>query len=96
MNFFKKYPDAKPRTEGGEEYEGCMVLVARKNKDIEVGDEYQPCKKCGDYTRWLEINYGAFVCSEECLQEMDTDFRDLLQGEIQRERSYAWTATPRK
>ncbi len=82
MNFFKKYPDAKPRIEGGEEYEGCMVLIPRKNKDIEVGDEYQPCSWCGDYTRWLEINYEAFVCSEECLAEKDAEFRDMLFGEL--------------
>lgn len=81
MNFFKKYPNAKPRAEGGEEYEGCMVL-AQISKDIDVVDEYRGCRKCGEPTLWIEINYGAYVCSEECLQELDAEFRDALFGEL--------------
>ncbi len=71
MKFSEKYPDAKPRVGGGEEYEDCMILGR---------GEPQPCHKCGDLTQWIEINFAGFFCSEECLAIMDAEFMEAIGG----------------
>ncbi len=82
MNFNKKYPGAIP----GKVYENSMRLTPRENLDIEVGGEYRGCRKCKEPTRWVEVNFDAPVCSEECLQQMDADFRNAMRLELAKER----------
>lgn len=65
MNFTNKYPKAQTfdELEGG---------------DIMVAEESQPCWNCDMMTRFFEMNYQAYICSEECLKEKDNGFADAL------------------
>jgi hypothetical protein len=53
MKFDQKWPHAKP---GMEPVPGIV-----KTKGI------APCTVCGDATMWLDLDFGCFYCSEECL-----------------------------
>ena len=35
------------------------------------GQRPQPCVICGELTEFVEINYEAHFCSEECVAKMD-------------------------
>lgn len=35
------------------------------------GQRQQPCVICGELTEFVEINYEAYFCSEECVAKMD-------------------------
>lgn len=43
------------------------------------------CWMCGTRTQYFEINYEAYVCSEECLAEMDRDYFSKFSDVIGRE-----------
>jgi len=38
------------------------------------------CAVCGDNTHYVEINYQCWMCSSECLGEMDKDYYETLTG----------------
>lgn len=38
----------------------------------------EPCCQCGTQTMFVDINYEAFFCSEECRHEFE---RPLMQSE---------------
>lgn len=57
MRFCDLYPDMKPIIE---EISG----IVRSNCCCE-------CAVCGLLTEYVEINYEAFFCSEECVSKMD-------------------------
>jgi len=52
VKFDKKYPKAKYL----HQYNGML-----KGKDP------RPCWNCKELTTWLEIDFCAYICSEECL-----------------------------
>ena len=64
------------------------MLYSEKFKDMrplkdEVGGicrghEQGRCCICGAETRYFEINYEAYFCSEECLAEMDKGYNAML------------------
>jgi hypothetical protein len=56
MKFDALYPDASP----GDEmvFEGSGVL-----KCLGTGS---PCWHCRELTTWVDINFEAYLCSEEC------------------------------
>ncbi len=57
MLLSEKYPDMKPIKE---EKDGIMR-----------GHESCPCCICGRMTEYIELNYEAYFCSDECIREMD-------------------------
>lgn len=61
MMFSEKYPHMRP-------------IVDEKN-NIMRGDP-APCSICGRWTEYIEINYEAHFCSEECLRKMDELSKD--------------------
>ena len=34
--------------------------------------KFQPCGVCGHPTCYVEINYEGYICSEECMNKLDT------------------------
>ena len=63
-DFNEKFPEAAPQS-----IHGNMLKAA---------DEAS-CTWCKKPTTWIEVNYEARVCSEECVKAMDDDAA-----------SYAW------
>lgn len=66
MKFEDKYPDAEYLSI----YDGCMLK----------GDEQLPCWHCGTPTSFIEINYEAHICSEECLHQIDDEINERCNG----------------
>lgn len=64
MKFNLKYPDMKP--------------VHDERDGIIYGMKEQPCQTCKELTRFVEINYQAHYCSEECVQQMDNEYNRWL------------------
>lgn len=56
MKFERKYPNMEP----GEEKD-CILK----------SNVLSQCEICGDLTEFIEINYEAHFCSDECVSEMD-------------------------
>lgn len=57
MRYIDKFPDMKP------------IFDEREN--IIRGESIKPCIVCGCSTEFIEVNYEARLCSEECVAEMD-------------------------
>ena len=57
MKFIDKYPAMKPIVE---EHNGIMR-----------GRDMAKCYICHQPTEFIEINYEAYVCSDECLKKLD-------------------------
>lgn len=57
MKYIDKFPDMEPIFD---EREGMIR-----------GGDMKPCIVCGCPTEFIEINYEARLCSEECMAEMD-------------------------
>ena len=36
------------------------------NGDMVKSNKQKPCWHCGELTSWVEINFMAYLCSEEC------------------------------
>lgn len=49
-----------------------MIPISEERDNIIRSRSEQPCCVCGRLTEYVEINYEAFFCSEECLAVMDT------------------------
>jgi len=56
MLFEDKYPDAKI----GEEIAPCLIVVEKPRR----------CFMCDNSTRFVEIDFQTYFCSEECLNKM--------------------------
>ena len=65
MKYADKFPDMKP------------ILDVCENM-IRGGDT-KPCLICGSPTEYIEINYEARLCSEECVAEMDRRADDAFK-----------------
>lgn len=57
MKYIDKFPD--------------MVYIDDVFEGIMRGRSEKPCLICGSPTEFIEINYEAHLCSEECVAEMD-------------------------
>ena len=57
MKYSDKFPD--------------MVCIDDVCEGIMRGRSVRPCIVCGSLTEYIEINYEARLCSEECVAEMD-------------------------
>lgn len=57
MKYCDKYPN--------------MIPIDDVCGNIMRGNERKPCAVCGNQTEYIEINYEAPFCSEECVQTMD-------------------------
>ena len=60
MKFTDKYSDMKPIDDV------CNGIMR--------GTEMKPCLICNDPTEYIEINYEAHFCSEECVKKMDATY----------------------
>jgi hypothetical protein len=38
----------------------------------------KPCSICGELTSYIEINYGDYYCSDECVKREDEGFFEAL------------------
>lgn len=57
MKYIDKFPD--------------MECVVDERENVIRGVLKKPCCVCGEATEFVEINYEARFCSEECLAQMD-------------------------
>ena len=57
MKFSELYPDMKP--------------VVDERNGIIKGTKYCACSWCGKPTKYIEINYESYFCSEECVAGLD-------------------------
>ena len=55
MKFEDKYPDCPM---DGEPFQSMVRLLVDK----------MPCWHCGDLTEWVDLDFEAPLCSEECLE----------------------------
>ena len=61
MKYKDKYPYMQP--------------ISEEHNNIIRCREQRRCCVCGHLTEYVEINYEAFFCSEECLAVMDTFYK---------------------
>lgn len=59
MKFSEKYPNAKP----GQEVETGVLY----------GSQSDNCANCGWLTNFVELNYQAHFCSDECIEAFDNE-----------------------
>lgn len=57
MKYIDKFPDMKP--------------IFEERENIIRSNHAFPCCICGSICDYVEINYEAHFCSEECVAEMD-------------------------
>lgn len=62
MRFTEKYPNAEFLSVS---FDGMLK-----------GTTLQPCWYCGELTPFVEINYEAHICSEECLRQIDREMNE--------------------
>lgn len=74
MKYIDKFPDMKPIFPHFEERENMIR-----------GHYEKPCIICGSPTEFIEINYEARLCSEECVAEMDRRANDAFKHYIENE-----------
>ena len=57
-------------------------ILADLPEDIEFveGGAGGKCTVCGESTSYVEINYQCWMCSSECLGEMDKGYYEALTG----------------
>ena len=66
MKFIDKYPTMKP--------------IAEERNGIMRGRGIAKCCICHQPTDFIEINYEAYICSDECLNKMDDLYFDALKS----------------
>jgi hypothetical protein len=42
--------------------------------DLLKATRSQPCSGCGRQTSWIEVNFGAYLCSEDCAKQAWNDY----------------------
>ncbi len=60
MKFYKKYPTMKP--------------IFDERDGIILGKNKKQCHVCNSFTKFVEINYQAPFCSEECVKFADDEY----------------------
>jgi hypothetical protein len=48
-------------------------------------DDTQPCWNCKEPTSWIDINFEAYLCSEECERAKWKEYYDAERSRLQRE-----------
>ena len=51
-------------------------LEMSEDDAVLYSDDHGPCFVCGCDTHYIEINYQAWLCSEECERMLDEEYRD--------------------
>lgn len=46
------------------------------------GRTSEPCHMCGELTEYIEANYEAYFCSEECVKEMDDRYFAACENDV--------------
>ena len=65
MKYADKFPDMKPILDV------CESMMR--------GRSVKSCIICGSPTEYIEINYEAHLCSEECVAEMDRRYNEAFK-----------------
>lgn len=65
MKFIDRYPTMKPIIEE----HNCIIRGCSMDK----------CCICHQPTEFIEINYEAYICSDECLNKMDNFYFEALK-----------------
>ena len=60
-------------------FPGAEYLARRA--DMLKSDGQRSCWVCGAQTSWIEINFACYVCSEECLMELDAGYAMASEGD---------------
>lgn len=71
MKLDELYPDASPLWMPGDSDandRGCVLKC----------HESHPCWQCGEATTWVEVNFEAHLCSEECLDKAWAEYARAL------------------
>lgn len=66
MKFIDKYSTMKP--------------IAEEHNGIMRGRGMAKCCICHQPTDFIEINYEAYICSDECLNKMDDLYFEALKS----------------
>ena len=61
MKFSEKYPNMRP-------------IVDEAPNGIIRGYNKQPCWNCGELTEYIDIDFEAPICSEECQSQKDSEY----------------------
>ena len=72
MKFSEKYPNMRP------------IVDEAPNGIIRV-HEKQPCWNCGELTEYIDINFEAYLCSEECQAQKDSEYIDAFLNDTMAE-----------
>jgi len=62
MDFDEKYPYA--------------IYLEEPETDIIKGERTYPCSNCKKPTNWIEVNFIAHLCSEECVKAKWIEFEE--------------------
>lgn len=69
MKFIDKYPTMKP--------------IVEEHNGIARGRDMGKCCVCHQPTDFIEINYEAYICSDECLNKMDDLYFEALKKGVE-------------
>jgi hypothetical protein len=47
-------------------------------EDVQKVRGFGPCAVCGESTSYVEINYRCWICSNECLENMDISYSPAM------------------
>ncbi len=72
MKFSEKYPNMKP-------------IVDEAPNSIIRGYKKKPCWNCGELTEYIDINFEAHLCSEECQAQKDLEYIDAFLNDTMAE-----------
>jgi len=71
MKFDKKYPNA-------EYLKQCGSMLKGKE------DNPQPCWNCKELTTWVDMDFQAYLCSEECLAIKNKEYCEAFGRQDER------------
>ena len=72
MKFIDKYPNMKP-------------IIDEAPNGIIRGYEKKPCWNCGELTEYIDINFEAHLCSEECQRQKNLEYIDAFLNDTMAE-----------
>lgn len=68
MDFKEKFPGAQPGK-----------AFCTDGRELWVYQTKRPCWNCGRPTRFFDLDFAAFFCSEECLGRKNREFEEALR-----------------
>ena len=72
MKFSEKYPNMRP-------------IVDEAPNGIIRGYEKKPCWNCGELTEYIDIDFEAHLCSEECQRQKNLEYIDAFLNDTMAE-----------